>query len=173
MNLFLEECCAGSPPKAKPHTSAVPTFIASVLIQAPVEAVFAFHEREDALKLLSPPFPPLRVIRKTGGIEPGGRVELKIGPVRWVALHSAYEKNHFFEDQQVSGPFAMWIHRHEFEAAGLATRLTDRIQYQLPGGAWTEWMFGWAVRICLRQMFRQRHRKTKQYCEREASPGCL
>lgn len=145
----------------------MPTFVASVLIQAPVEAVFAFHEREDALQLLSPPFPPLRVIRKTGGIEPGSQVELKIGPVRWVALHSAYEKNRMFEDRQLSGPFAKWVHRHEFEAAGDATRLTDRIEYQIPGGPWTEWVFGWAVRIGLRQMFRQRHRKTRQCCESE------
>lgn len=148
----------------------MPTFVASSVIAAPVEAVFSFHERPDALQLLSPPFPPLRVVRKTGGIEPGSRVELMIGPIRWVALHTAYEKNRFFEDRQVSGPFAKWIHRHEFETVGAATRLTDRIEYELPGGSWMEWILGWAVRLGLRQMFRQRHRKTKQYCEYRSGP---
>ena len=39
------------------------------------------------------------------------------------------------EDQQIRGPFAQWIHRHEFESAGNATRLIDRIEYRIPGGA--------------------------------------
>jgi len=142
----------------------MPTFLKSVVIEAPVEAVFAFHERPDALQLLSPAFPPVRVIRKTGGLEPGSRVELRIGPFHWVALHTAYEKNRFFEDRQVSGPFTQWIHRHEFEAVGNATHLTDRIQYRLPGGTWANRLFGWAVDLGLRQMFHHRHQVTKHCC---------
>lgn len=102
----------------------MPSFVKSILIAAPVATVFGFHEREDALPLLSPAFPPVRVIRMTGGIGTGSQVELQIGPFHWVALHSAFAKNRFFEDRQVSGPFAEWIHRHEFEAVGQATRLT-------------------------------------------------
>jgi ligand-binding SRPBCC domain-containing protein len=142
----------------------MPTFLKSVVIDAPVEAVFSFHERPDALRLLSPAFPPVRVIRKTGGLEPGSRVELRIGPFHWIALHTAYEKNCFFEDRQVSGPFTEWIHRHEFEAVGNATRLTDRIQYRLPGGTWTNRLFGWVLEVGLQQMFHYRHQVTKRYC---------
>ena len=131
-----------------------------------MEDVFAFHEREDALKLLSPPFPPVRLVRKQGGIETGSRVELKIGPFAWTALHTAFEKNRFFEDQQIEGPFARWIHRHEFEAVGNATRLTDRIDYQLPGGRLVNALFGWTMWPGLHQMFRHRHRMTKLYCEK-------
>ena len=145
--------------------SVVRVFLRSVVIQAPVETVFAFHERADALQLLSPAFPPVRLIRKSGGIEAGGRVEMKIGPFRWTALHGAFEKNHFFEDQQISGPFAKWIHRHQFEPLGSATRLTDRIEYRLPGGDWTNRLFSWATDLGLRQMFSHRHRMTKHYCE--------
>jgi len=143
----------------------MPVFSKSVIVKAPVETVFGFHEREDALRLLSPPFPPLRVIKKDGGLEPGSRVELKIGPVRWVALHSAFGKNQFFEDRQIAGPFAKWIHRHEFEPLGGGTRLTDRVEYQLPGGVWINRLLGWIVNIGLLQMFRQRHQLTKRYCE--------
>lgn len=140
-------------------------FVRSVLIHAPLEGVFAFHEREDALQLLSPTFPTLRVLRKQAGIEAGSWVELKIGPVAWVALHTACEKNRFFEDRQVRGPFARWVHRHEFERSEDATRLTDRIEYKLPGGALVNFLLGWAVWLALYQMFRQRHRMTKQLCE--------
>lgn len=144
----------------------MPTFVKSVLIKARLETVFGFHEREDALRLLSPAFPPVRVITKTGGLEPGSRVDLQIGPFHWIALHTGYARNRFFEDRQVSGPFAQWIHRHEFEAAGSETRLTDRVEFQLPGGVWVNHLLGWAVRLGLRQMFLHRHRMTKRYCEK-------
>ena len=144
----------------------MPTFRKSVVVEALVETVFGFHEREDALRLLSPAFPAVRVVRKQGGIETGSRVELRIGPLRWVALHTAFQKNRFFEDQQISGPFAKWIHRHEFEAVGGATLLTDRIEYRLPGGVWMNHLFGWAMQLGLQQMFRHRHRITKRYCEK-------
>ncbi|MEO5922830.1 MAG: SRPBCC family protein [Bryobacteraceae bacterium] len=136
------------------------TFVMSSIIAAPVEVVFGFHEREDALALLSPPFPPMRVLRKTGGLQVGAEVELQIGPIRWLARHTGFEKNRFFEDVQVSGPFEKWVHRHEFESVPGGTRLTDRVEYRFVGGALTEW----AVRIGLWQMFRYRHRMTKRFC---------
>jgi ligand-binding SRPBCC domain-containing protein len=160
------ECCGASPIEAESAVEVMPTFARSVLIAAPVAAVFGFHERDDALALLSPPFPRVRVISKAGGIEAGTRVELQIGPFRWVALHSAFEKDRFFEDRQVSGPFASWVHRHEFEAVGHATRLTDRIEFRLSGGLWMNQFFGWAVQLGLQQMFRHRHRVTKSHCEK-------
>jgi ligand-binding SRPBCC domain-containing protein len=144
----------------------MPTFFKTTVLEAPVETVFAFHERDDALRLLSPRFPPLRLIRKTGGIETGSKVELKIGPFPWTALHTAYEKNRLFVDEQVQGPFAKWIHRHEFESLGRATRLTDRVEYRLPGGEWINRLLGWAVQLGLQQMFRHRHGITKLYCEK-------
>jgi ligand-binding SRPBCC domain-containing protein len=144
----------------------MPTFSKSIIVEAPVETVFGFHEREDALRILSPRFPPVRVIRKTGGIEQGSRVELKVGPFLWTALHTDYEKNRLFVDEQIQGPFAKWVHRHEFESVNQTTRLTDRVEYRMPGGVWMNRLFGWAVQLGLRRMFRERHQITKRYCEK-------
>lgn len=141
----------------------MPVFVKSILIDAHVNDVFAFHERPDALALLSPPFPPVRMIARTGeGIEAGSRVELRVGLFRWVAQHTKYEQNHLFVDEQVQGPFAKWIHRHEFETAGSKTRLTDRIDYELPGGSLVNLLFGWTVNLGLRNMFAHRHRVTQE-----------
>lgn len=151
----------------------MPAFVKSVLINAPVHDVFRFHEREDALSLLTPAFPPVRMIGRTGGIETGARVELRVGVFRWVALHTAYEKNQFFEDQQIHGPFAKWVHRHEFEAVGPKTRLTDRVSYELPGGSLINALFGWTVSLGLRGMFEHRHRVTKEICENGSAGGAF
>ena len=136
------------------------------MIDAPVAEVFAFHERDDALALLSPAFPPVRVVKKTGGIEAGARVELRVaGLVRWVALHTEYAKDRLFVDEQIEGPFRAWTHRHEFEAVGTRTRLTDRVTYELPGGPLVNALAAWIVTPGLHQMFRHRHRVTRQHCE--------
>jgi len=153
--------------------SSVPTFVESVLIDAPVDAVFLFHEREDALALLTPPFPPVRMISRTGGIRTGARVELRVGLFRWVALHKAYEKDRLFVDEQIHGPLAKWVHRHEFEAAGAKTRLTDRIAYELPGGSLVNMLLGWTVSLGLRNMFAHRHRVTREFCEKQSARGAM
>jgi ligand-binding SRPBCC domain-containing protein len=145
----------------------VPTFVQSVGIDAPVAEVFAFHERPDAFALLSPKFPPVRKAGGGSGIQPGTRVELRIAGVRWSALHTAYEKDRLFVDEQVRGPFAKWIHRHEFEAMGSQSRLTDRIDYRLPGGALADILFGWLLQLGLRRMFAHRHRVTREFCEKQ------
>jgi ligand-binding SRPBCC domain-containing protein len=145
-------------------------FSKSVIIDAPVERVFAFHERDDALDLLSPSFPPVRVLRRTGGIAAGARVEVRLGFLKWTALHTAYEKNRLFVDEQVEGPFRSWVHRHEFEDVGGKTRLTDRVRYQLRGGALAHAVLGVFVRLALRSLFRHRHQLTRRFCEREITP---
>lgn len=150
----------------KRYTLRVPLFVRTVLLNASVESVFRFHERPDALALLSPPFPPVRLIARHGhGLEAGTRVELRIGFVRWVALHTAYEKNRLFVDEQIEGPFAKWIHRHEFEDVGGRCRLTDRIEFELPGGAIVNRGLSWAVARGLRGMFDHRHRVTRTAVE--------
>ena len=146
----------------------MPVFSKSVLIAAPLDDVFRFHEREDALSLLTPAFPAVRMIGRTGGIQTGARVELRVGFFRWVALHTAYERNRLFVDEQIRGPFAKWVHQHEFEADGAKTRLTDRITYELPGGSLINRLFGWTVTLGLRKMFSHRHRVTKEVCEKHS-----
>lgn len=140
-------------------------FVKNVVIHSPVERVFAFHERPAALELLSPKFPPAKLISRTGGINPGSRVIIQVGPVRWVALHGEYIPNRLFVDEQLSGPFKRWTHRHEFEDLGDSMRLTDRIEYELYGGPFVTECLGWAVNLQLNQMFAHRHRVTRAFCE--------
>jgi ligand-binding SRPBCC domain-containing protein len=139
----------------------LPIFCKSVIIDAPVETVFAFHQRDEALTLLSPPFPPVKITR-TGGLEPGARVELRSGRFLWVARHTVFEQDRLFVDEQVEGPFQLWIHRHEFEDLGDTTRLTDRVEYRIWGGPIANALVG----LMLGFLFRFRHRVTKRECER-------
>jgi ligand-binding SRPBCC domain-containing protein len=145
----------------------MPEFVRSVLVRAPIDAVFAFHEREDALPLLTPAFPPVRVVSRSGPLAAGLRVVLRLfGVVTWVAEHPVVERPTLFIDIQVAGPFRRWVHRHEFEAVDAGTtRLTDRVSYDLPGGPLLNWAAPLLVTPGLVQMFRHRHRVTRHHCE--------
>lgn len=138
-----------------------------------METVFAFHERPDALALLTPPWPPVRMVRRPASLAAGTIVELRIGPwplaMRWVAHHIAYQPGRLFVDEQREGPFSAWVHTHSFEAENGGTRLSDSVEYALPGGKLVEWLAGWLVRRQLRSMFEYRHAATRRYCE--APPG--
>jgi ligand-binding SRPBCC domain-containing protein len=144
-------------------------FVYSSVIEAPVAKVFAFHERPDALERLIPPWQRVEIVRRTGGLETGARVEfrLRVGPlsIPWVAVHTGYEKNRLFVDRQVKGPFRYWEHRHKFCEDRGRTCLTDAITFSLPGGRIVDTLLGWAVKAQLRRMFRYRHEVTRRACE--------
>ena len=141
----------------------------SSLIDAPVEKVWQFHEREDILKLLTPPWQPVQVIRREGGLEIGAVSEflLMLGfvPVPWIARHTEYEEYHLFTDEQIKGPMKSWRHQHLFQAQEQQTLLIDRINYEIPGSWISEFLLGWWVKSRLTEMFEYRHQITKKYCE--------
>lgn len=113
------------------------TFQKQCVIDAPVESVFAWHARPGALERLIPPWDPLTVIRRTGGIKPGAEVVMRIKagplPLEWRARHTHFEENRMFRDILVRGPFARWEHTHRFAPHGAGgCLLTDSIAYALP-----------------------------------------
>lgn len=141
----------------------------SSLIDAPVKTVWEFHERPDILELLTPPWQPVSIVRREGGLDVGAISEFRLSlagiPVRWIAVHIECEPNHLFIDRQTEGPMKSWTHRHEFQSETGKTRLTDAIAYEIPGGWIAELFLGWWVDARLKDMFRYRHQVTKSNCE--------
>ena len=86
----------------------------------PVESVFAWHERDGAIERLSPPRVPLKVIFKSGGIQPKASIILGMKEVpykyKWHAAHTDYVKNRLFKDKQTKGPLSSWEHTHRFKS---------------------------------------------------------
>jgi ligand-binding SRPBCC domain-containing protein len=141
----------------------------SSIIDAPPEVVWKFHERPDILQLLTPPWQPVQVVRRQGGLEIGAITEFRLFlgplPLTWLARHTEYEQYRLFTDEQISGPFESWIHRHEFLPENGKTKLIDAISFSIPGGDTVEFFSGWLVQAQLEAMFRYRHYVTKRECE--------
>lgn len=143
-------------------------FVKKCVIPAPVEAVFAWHARPGALERLSPPWDPLELVSRTGGIQCGARVvmRLRAGPlplkIKWVAEHIRYDQNRMFMDRQVKGPLAHWVHTHRFSPAGAAAcLLEDEIEYALPLHPLGSFIGGGLIRNKLERIFRFRHAVTE------------
>ncbi|MDJ0569196.1 MAG: SRPBCC family protein [Pleurocapsa sp. MO_192.B19] len=145
-------------------------FTYSSLINASVETVWQFHERPDILDLLTPPWQPVTIIRREGGLGVGAISEFRLSlagiPVRWIAEHIECQPHRLFVDRQTQGPMESWVHRHEFMAENGKTRLTDAIAYEIPGGWLAEFLLGWWVDARLTDMFRYRHEVTQAECEK-------
>ncbi|GAB1538223.1 hypothetical protein NUACC21_08810 [Scytonema sp. NUACC21] len=141
----------------------------SSVINAPVEVVWKFHQRPDVLQLLTPPWQPVQVLRREGGLGRGAITEFRLSlgplPLRWLAQHTEYEEYRRFTDTQISGLFDSWVHQHIFEPENGKTRLTDEISFSMPGGQPVELLSGWLIQAQLDAMFRYRHHVIKRECE--------
>jgi ligand-binding SRPBCC domain-containing protein len=135
----------------------------------PVELVFAFfanpanlphlmpkwqQARIESTRLVAAPLRPvaekteLRYQSPAAGV--GSEMEISFRPLPgvpfrlgWLARITEFEWNSHFCDEQVTGPFASWKHRHEIAAeAGMdasgqlcaGTRISDRVEYVVPLG---------------------------------------
>lgn len=163
-------------------------FLYRTRIPASADRVFAWHAEPGTLERLTPPWERVRVLERTGGLEPGARVvlEMWLGPLRryWVAEHTAWLPGREFTDVQRAGPFAFWEHTHRFipipavdgasdaprdQAAGApvtasdaaACWLEDEVRYRLPGGRVAHLLFSWYVRRKLGRLFSFRHAVTR------------
>ena len=137
-------------------------FIKQSEIEAPPDAVFAFHEKPYAFAELMPPWEKAEIVQPAGGIQPGSRAVIKtyVGPFPqiWEAEHVEYIPNRLFADVQRRGPFAYWYHRHRFEPTDRGTTLMiDEIEYALPWGWLGDLLAGRVVRKKLARVFDYRH----------------
>ncbi len=145
----------------------MPELIAQSRLHVPADEVFAWHERPGALDRLIPPWQDTRILERTGGLLDDDRVvlQLKKGPFRfrWVVRHFDYRANRRFCDEQTQGPFAEWVHEHDFlpqEADGCVLR--DRVRYRLPTGLVGDFVLDHFVRNELRRVFLHRHRTVRE-----------
>ena len=152
----------------------MPTFRHSFIVDAPLDAVRAFHGDTAALRLLSPPGTFVRL----HAIEPlaegsVSRFTLWLGPlpVPWTAVHRDVGERGF-TDVQAAGPAASWAHTHSFVPLGDGrTRVDDSIEFaHKPGlaGLLTRVLFSWPN---LRFLFAWRAFATRRAVRHAASKG--
>ena len=110
------------------------------LIPRPRREVFPFFADARNLERITPPWLRFRIV--TDGdipMAPGTLIDYRLSlygvPFSWRTCIERFEPGVAFVDRQVRGPYRLWHHTHTFEDAGRgATRMTDRVEYELPMG---------------------------------------
>jgi ligand-binding SRPBCC domain-containing protein len=103
------------------------------------EEVFAFFSDAGNLQLLTPPSLNFRILTPQPiPMKEGALIEYKIGlfgiPLHWRTRIETFEPISLFVDIQLSGPYRLWRHRHEFQSVPGGTEMRDRVDYALPFG---------------------------------------
>lgn len=108
-----------------------------VRLPRPVEEVFPFFADARNLESITPGFLRFQVVTP-------GPIEMRVGaiidyrlrvrgvPLRWRTRILAWEPNRRFVDEQVRGPYRLWVHEHTFEPDGGGTICRDRVEYASP-----------------------------------------
>jgi ligand-binding SRPBCC domain-containing protein len=153
----------------------------------PIELVFAFFANPQNLPHMMPPQVQARVedvrlkppgprpvaadpARRFQSLAAGAGSEILISfkalrwlpRVSWTARIVEFEWNSHFVDEMARGPFKTFRHRHgvatETRDGVEGTRVTDAIEYELPGG-WLGKLAGGAVWKQMQQGFEFRHKR--------------
>ncbi len=141
----------------------------SVVIAAPIERVFSFHDDTRNLLAITPPH--LKVdITAMGTPGPGYEVTLTVRflgliPMRWHVRITEHVPPVRMTDVQVSGPFRSWTQVRRLREVEGGTELTDVVDYEVPFGVLGRLADTLFIRRQIRSMFAYRQAATKRNLE--------
>jgi len=102
--------------------------------------VFEFFADALNLEKLTPPWLKFHVTSATPidmqqGAEIDYRLKIHGVPVRWRSRITVWEPPYRFVDEQLRGPYRVWVHEHRFLEEAGGTSCEDHVQYAAIGGA--------------------------------------
>jgi len=102
------------------------------------DEVFPFFAEARNLESITPPFLSFHVV-SADEMRVGALIEYRLKlhgiPIRWLTRIEEWEPGVRFVDMQLTGPYRLWHHTHEFRPApGGGTVMTDTVRYALPLG---------------------------------------
>ena len=133
-------------------------------LPGPPEEVFPFFAEALNLEEITPAWLGFRVVTRAPiEMQAGTPIEYRLRlhgvPIRWRTTIAVWDPPRRFVDVQVSGPYLLWHHTHDFEPDGDGgTLMRDTVRYALPLGALGSVAHGLVVRRDLEAIFDFRRR---------------
>jgi len=147
----------------------MPHLEAAMSLRRPVAEVFDFLSRPANLVALMPPEFNVHLAEGPDRLSLGTRVVLHAR--RWgfaqklVHEVTTFEPDRLIIEEQREGPFPKWIYCHHFEAIPDGTRLTDRIEFEPPGGMLGFLLTPESIASEVQELFAYREQKLRELLE--------
>ena len=142
-------------------------FERSVLLAAPPEEVYAFHEDPRNIVKISPPSLRVEKVECTVPARAGEDFRLRVSqfglPLEWIGYWDEAVPCSRLVDGARKSPFRHWRHHHLFAKAPGGTLMTDRVEYALPFSLLGRLLNATVMRLVFAAMFAARHRATRKY----------
>ena len=134
-----------------------------MLVPVSLQEAFAFFENPHNLARITPPWLNFRItsprpIRMRKGTEISYQIRWLGLPLNWKTVITEYEPPFFFVDEQGSGPYAYWHHRHQFKPSQHGALVSDKLDYALPLGLLGQLAHRVTVRRQLNEIFDYRQK---------------
>lgn len=132
------------------------------------DEVFPFFADAWNLEAITPPWLGFAITtQRPLEMREGARIDYRLRlhgiPIRWRTVIEEWEPGVRFVDRQLSGPYRLWHHTHEFEdLGGGRTLMRDAVRYALPFGVLGEMAHWLLVRGDLADIFSHRHDRIRE-----------
>ena len=132
------------------------------------EEAWAFFSSPRNLEKMTPPGMGFQIVSLPSEFLYEGEIieyKVKVLPglwIPWVSEIKALDEGRSFVDDQISGPFKFWHHRHSFEEKDEGTEVCDLIHYSIGFGPFGEIARQLVVKGKLEEMFAFREAALKK-----------
>jgi ligand-binding SRPBCC domain-containing protein len=112
-------------------------FSSEIWLARPIKEVFAFFSDATNLDSITPPWLSFRTVARQPiemhlGTVIDYRLRVRGFPVQWRSEITEWEPPYHFVDEQIRGPYRLWIHAQRFHPRNGGTLVSDDVRYAVP-----------------------------------------
>jgi ligand-binding SRPBCC domain-containing protein len=108
------------------------------VVRRPLEEAFAFFADPHNLEAITPAWLRFRILEAPGELGRGALIRYRLRlfgvPLGWRTEIVEWLPPRTFVDEQLAGPYPLWVHTHRFAPVPGGTELYDNVRYRVPGG---------------------------------------